>query len=254
MSNQSWDTESYRKSAGFVAALGGPLVDLLKPERGERILDLGCGDGTLTKTLADLGCDVVGIDSSQEMVEASRSLGLDVRLADAEHIDSVFEGEKFDAVMSNAALHWISDQYAVVRGVWRVLRPGGRFAAECAGEGCVRIIREGMKLALGRRGLDYKARNPWKYPEVGLFSNILENQGFRVSFIARVDRPTLLPDGLKGWLRVFSNSHTEGFADTERESFYSEVEDYCRPRLYNESSGWTADYVRLRFLALKPEE
>jgi SAM-dependent methyltransferase len=254
MTNQVWDPENYKKTAGFVAVLGRPVIELLKPQPGERVLDVGCGDGTLTKELQSHGCDVVGIDSSHEMVESARSMGLDVRLFDAQSLDSAFApDERFDAVISNAVLHWISDQYAVVRGVWNLLRPGGRFAAECGGEGCIRIIREGMKLALAKRGIDYKTRNPWKYPEVGLFTKILENQGFQVRYIARIDRPTHLDDGLRGWLEIFSKSHTAGFTDDEREHFYTEVEDYCRPRLYNESAGWTADYVRLRFLAIKPE-
>jgi trans-aconitate methyltransferase len=254
VTDQVWNPESYKKSAGFVAALGAPVIELLDPKPGERVLDFGCGDGVLTKALLERGCDVVGMDSSEEMAASARALGLDVRVADAQRLDSEFAGEKFDAVMSNAALHWIADQYAVVRGVWGVLKPGGRFAAECGGEGCVRIIREGMKIALINRGVDYKARNPWKYPEVGMFSKVLENQGFRVSYIARIDRPTKLPDGLRGWLEVFSSSHTSGFSDDERERFYDDVENYCRSRLYSEENGWIADYVRLRFLAFRPEE
>lgn len=175
--------------------------------------------------------------------------GIDARLMDGERLD--FQGE-FDAVISNAALHWMSDQYAVVRGVWNALKPGGRFAAECGGEGCVRVIREGMKIALIKRDIDYKARNPFKYPKLGEYASVLENQGFKVGYIARIDRPTPLQDGLRGWLEVFSESHTRGFSQAEKEKFYIEVEDYCRPILYNTKTGWKADYVRLRFLAVKP--
>jgi trans-aconitate methyltransferase len=253
MINQVWNPENYKKSADFVAVLGMPVIDLLDPRPGECVLDVGCGDGILAKVLLDRGCNVVGIDSSEEMVASARGLGIDARVADAGRLESEFAGEKFDAVMSNAALHWMTDQYAVVRGVWGVLRPGGRFAAECGGEGCVRIIREGMKIALINRGIDYKARNPWKYPEVGMFSKVLENQGFRVSYIARIDRPTKLPNGLRGWLEVFATSHTSGFTDDERERFYDDVENYCRPSLYS-GEGWIADYVRLRFLAVRPAE
>jgi SAM-dependent methyltransferase len=226
-----------------------PVVELLCPRAGERILDLGCGDGSLTKVLLEYGCDVVGVDSSPEMAAEACEIGLDARVMNAEDLD--FEDGWFDAVMSNSALHWMSDQYAVVRNVWRVLIPGGRFAVECGGEGCVRIIREGIKIALAKRGVNYKIRNPWNFPEAGVFSRILENQGFDVDFIARFDRPTPLPDGLRGWLKVFSWNHTQGFDDEEKEEFYGDVEDYCRPKLYDKSTGWVADYVRLRFLAVK---
>lgn len=248
MSNQNWNPRSYNSGACFVPVLGKPVINLLKPMPGEKILDLGCGDGTLTKELAKLGCEVTGVDSSPEMVEAARAKGVSAELIDGERLDF---REEFDAVMSNAALHWMSDQYAVARGVWRALKPGGRFAAECGGEGCVRVIREGMKIALIKRNIDYKARNPFKYPKLGEFTSILENQGFSVGYIARINRPTQLPEGLKGWLEVFSEYHTRGFSEPEKEKFYAEVEDYCRPTLYNEKTGWWADYVRLRFLCFK---
>lgn len=234
MTNQIWNPQEYRKSADFVPKLGEPVIELLEPKAGERILDLGCGTGILTKKLADMGCSVIGTDASPEMVAAARELGVEAFLADAQTLKM---DEKFDAIMSNAAIHWMPDHYAVVRRVWNLLKPGGRFAAECGGEGCVRIIREGMKIALIKRGIDYKARNPWKYPELGAFSKILENQGFQVKFIARIDRPTPLPAGLRGWLEVFSASHTEGFSEAEREAFYKEVEDYCRPTLFDEKKG-----------------
>ncbi|MCE5200999.1 MAG: methyltransferase domain-containing protein [Synergistaceae bacterium] len=251
MPNQNWNPENYKNNAYFVPELGFPVIELLDPKPGERILDLGCGNGVLTKKLIDMGCEVVGVDTSPEMVKAAKELGIDARLLDGEHLHIK---EEFDGVMSNAALHWMPDQYSVVRGVWRALKPGGRFAAECGGEGCIRIIREGMKIALIRRGLDYRARNPWKYPELGTYSNMLENQGFKVSYIARIDRPTPLKNGLRGWLEVFSDRHTEGFTQKDKNEFYTEVEDYCRPMLYSEQNGWIADYVRLRFLAYKPKD
>jgi SAM-dependent methyltransferase len=229
--------------------LGGPVLELLNPKSKERILDLGCGDGKLTKELVDLGCNVTGIDSDPEMIEKAKALGIDARIGNAEQL--VLD-EKFDAVMSNASLHWMKDQYGVVQGIWDALKPGGRFAAECGGEGCIRIIREGLKIALIKRGLEYKARNPWKYPELGTFSGILENRGFKINYIARIDRPTPLPKGLRHWLEVFTASHTRGFSEDEKNFFYNDVEKYCRPLLYTEKDGWIADHVRLRILAEKP--
>ncbi|MDY0283745.1 MAG: class I SAM-dependent methyltransferase, partial [Synergistaceae bacterium] len=131
MSNQCWGPEDYKKGADFVPLFGRPVIELLDPKKEEKILDLGCGNGTLTKELADMGCDVLGVDSSKEMVEAAKSLGIKAEVMDGEHLHF---REEFDAVMSNAVLHWMNDQYAVVRGVWRALKPGGRFAAECGGE------------------------------------------------------------------------------------------------------------------------
>ena len=141
-----------------------------------------------------------------------------------------------------------------MRRVWNLLKPGGRFAAECGGEGCVRVIREGMKIALIKRGIDYKARNPWKFPELGTFSDILENQGFQVKFIARIDRPTPLVHGLRRWLECSPRATPTASRRSRRRPSIRRVEDYCRPMLFSEQNGWTADYVRLRFLAVKPEE
>lgn len=259
MPNQQWNPTTYNANAHFVPTLGKQLLELLNPQKGERILDLGCGDGTLTKELVREHFNVVGIDASPEMIRAAQANGVDAILLDAENMfnDGAEDIGKFDnafdAVVSNAALHWMNDHYAVVRNVWRALKPGGRFVAECGGEGCIRIIREGMKIALAKRGVDYKSRNPWKYPELGMFSKILENQGFKVGYIARIDRPTPLPTGLRGWLDVFANAHTRGFSPEEREQFYLDVEDYCSPRLLDKEKGWIADYVRLRFLAEKPK-
>lgn len=251
MSNQNWDPGAYAKNAAFVPALGKPVIDLLEPKIGEKILDLGCGTGAMARELIDAGFDVVGVDASEEMVSAARANGVDAKVEDATALER--DGE-FDAIFSNAVLHWIADQYAVVRGVWRALKPGGRFAAECGGEGCNRIIREGIKSAAAKRDIDYRRLNPWTFPEVGMYTKILETQGFAVKYIARIDRPTHLPNGLSSWLETFARAFTVGMTDEEKAGFFEDVEKYCRPRLCDEERGWTADYVRLRFLAVKPED
>jgi trans-aconitate methyltransferase len=118
---QTWSAEGYEKNARFVTDLGQPVLDLLAPRSGERILDLGCGDGVLTKKLASVGCSVVGVDSSPAFVDAAKALGLDVRLGDAQAINF---GPEFDAVLSNAALHWMKDAPRLIAGVYRALRRG----------------------------------------------------------------------------------------------------------------------------------
>src|SRR5579871_414148 len=157
-SSQNWDPQTYARNARFVSDLAAPVVELLAPRPRERILDLGCGDGVLTAKLAALGCEMVGVDSSAAQVEAARGLGIDARVMDGERLE--FDAE-FDAVFSNAALHWMRRRDVVIAGVWRALRPGGRFVAEMGGFGCVAKIKNALIDALRRRGLDGEALNPW---------------------------------------------------------------------------------------------
>src|SRR5579871_6724772 len=145
---QTWDPATYARNARFVSDLGAPVVELLAPQPGERILDLGCGDGALTKKLADVGCVVVGVDSSAAQIEAARELGLEAHVMAAE---SLPYREEFDAVFSNAVLHWIKNADPMIAGVYRALKPGGRFVAECGGYGCVNKVRTALVDALNRR-------------------------------------------------------------------------------------------------------
>jgi trans-aconitate methyltransferase len=158
---QKWNAQQYSEQGRFVSDLGMPVVELLAPRRGERVLDLGCGDGVLTAKLVALGCNVVGVDGSASMIGAAKALGLDARVMDGHALS--FDGE-FDAVFSNAALHWMKQPDKVVDGVWRALKPGGRFVGEMGGEGNVATIVAALETALRARGIDPKAFNPWFYP------------------------------------------------------------------------------------------
>src|SRR6266403_3393146 len=158
---QTWDPERYARNARFVADLGAHVVDLLAPRAGERILDLGCGDGVLTAKLASMGCQVVGVDASAPQIEAAKKLGLDARLMNGEALD--FDGE-FDAVFSNAALHWMRDPAKVIAGVNRALRSHGRFVGELGGHGCVAKIRKALVEALNRRGINGDVVFPYSAP------------------------------------------------------------------------------------------
>lgn len=246
---QTWNPDRYAKNARFVSELGAPVVELLAPRSGERILDLGCGDGALTRKLRDLGCEVVGVDGSAEQIEAARALGLDARVMNGERLD--FEGE-FDAVFSNAALHWMTRADDVIAGVWRALRPGGRFVAECGGHGCVATIVRALDHALARRGVDPGAVNPWYFPTDEGYGARLRARGFVVRTIALIPRPTPLPGDVTGWLETFAESFTGALPAAERPAFLEEVREMLQPDLSDAEGRWTADYVRLRFAADKP--
>ena len=245
---QEWDAGRYAANARFVADLGAPLVELLAPQPGERILDLGCGDGVLSARLAALGCTVVGIDADPDMVRAAQALGVDARLADGRHLP--FAGE-FDAVFSNAALHWMNDDPdAVIAGVARALRPGGRFVGEMGGHGNVAAITVALLAALARRGVDGVAAIPWYFPTVAEYRHRLERQGFEVGQIMLLPRPTDLATGMAAWLETFAGPLLAGVATAEHETVRAETVGLLRPVLCDGAGRWTADYVRLRFAAV----
>jgi trans-aconitate methyltransferase len=246
---QTWDPVTYARNARFVSDLGAPVVELLAPKPGERILDLGCGDGVLTKQLADLGCEVTAIDSSPAQIEAARKLGLDAHVMSAKELPF---REEFDAVFSNAVLHWIKRADSMIAAVYRSLKPGGRFIAECGGHGCVHKIRTALVQALERRGLDGESRVPWYFPTPGDYATRLENGGFRVDSIALIPRPTPLPGDVIGFLETFGHSFVQGFSGEELTEYLQEVRTILGPQLRNSQGIWIADYVRLRFEATRP--
>lgn len=246
---QAWNPEQYARNARFVAELGGPVFELLALQPGERILDLGCGDGVLTRKLADAGCRVTGVDASAAQIAAARKLGLDARVMDSERL--AFENE-FDAVFSNAALHWMRDADAVIDGVYRALKPGGRFVAEMGGYGNVEAIRTALITALNRRGFDGHAADPWFFPSAEDYSARLRRRGFTVESIVLIPRPTPLPGDITAWLETFAQSFTTVLAPTARAAFLAEVQSALEPSLRDAQSRWFADYVRLRFAARKP--
>lgn len=245
--SQHWNPRQYADHARFVTDLGMPVLELLAPRAGERILDLGCGDGPLTAKLAALGCDVVGIDGSPEMVAAARLLGLDARVADAQAL--AFE-EEFDAVFSNAALHWMPRAAAVIDGVWRALRPGGRFVGEFGGLGNVAGICAALNAARGRRGL--AALAPWFNPTTAQYRALLEDRGFSVTEMRLFPRPTPLPGPLGDWLETFAGAFLDGVPPDGQAALLAEAVAALLPSHLDAGGTWCVDYVRLRFAARRP--
>jgi SAM-dependent methyltransferase len=247
---QTWDPEGYARNARFVAELGQGVVDLLDPRPGERILDLGCGDGYLTARLAALGCDVLGVDASAAQVAAAQRIGVRAEVVDALALD--FEGE-FDAVFSNATLHWVKDPDRAIANVFRALKPGGRFVAEFGGAGGLAHIRAALAEALSRRGFDFATLDPWYFPTAEEYGGRLEQAGFEVETIVLFPRPTPLPGEMTGWLETFARSFTVALATDDRPAFLAEVQETLRPTLFANGQ-WIADYVRLRFRAHRRAE
>lgn len=245
---QTWNADRYQAHTGFVPTLGAPVVDLLAPKPGERILDLGCGDGVLTEKLRAIGADVIGIDASADMIDAAKARGLEVRCLNAEHLD--YENE-FDAVFSNAALHWMLDPDAVIEGIGRALKPDGRFVGEFGGHGNVAAIIVALVATLNKRGIDGAKTIPWYFPTPAAYSAKLERHGFVVDQVDLIPRPTSLPTDMSGWLQTMAGPFFARLPEAEREGALDEVLDLLRPVLCDDRKNWTADYMRLRFAATR---
>ena len=247
MKPQVWSTTAYAENAAFVPTLGAGVLEWLAPQSGERILDLGCGDGQLTSRIVATGAEVVGVDASAEMIAGAQSRGLDARLCNAEALP--FHSE-FDAVFSNAALHWVRHQDAMLAGVHRALRPGGRFVAEMGGHGNIAAIQVALTAVLVRHGLTqtFTAEQTNYFPTPAAYRARLEAQGFEVEAIQLIPRPTPLPpSGMHGWLTTFRSGVLNALPETLRPQILDETVALLEPALCDEQGNWTADYVRLRF-------
>ena len=247
-SSTSWNPDSYAKNARFVSDLGEPLLRLLNARSGERILDLGCGDGALTEKIAGYGCTVIGIDSSLAQLEAAKKRGLNVVVMDGHRL--AFQ-PRFDAVFTNAALHWMKQAESVVAGARNALKPGGRFVGEFGGKGNVESIRSVLHDTLRGHAIDPIAIDPWYYPSPEEYSGVLSKAGFIVTYIELIPRPTKLPGDILGWLDVFAQPFTQAVPEPERPRFLQQVRDQLATRLSDGNGNWFADYVRLRFKAIK---
>ncbi len=247
-----WDAGLYDEKHSFVWKMAAGLLELLEAHAGERILDVGCGTGHLTAKIATNGAQATGIDQSAEMIQEARAAYPALRFEVMDARQLVFP-EKFDAVFSNATLHWIKEPERAVQSMARVLRPGGRFVAEFGGQGNIAALVAAVERAWPKAGLPQPVPNPWYYPSLAEYASLLEKHGLEVTYGLLFDRPTPLEDGergLRNWLEMFGGVIMEKLPKDHKERLLREVQSEARASLYSDGR-WVLDYRRLRVVARK---
>jgi len=246
-----WDSSLYQTRHDFVFKYGEGVLELLEPQNGERVLDVGCGTGELTARIAAAGARAVGLDSSPDMIAAARKRFADIEFVHADAADFAFD-ESFDAIFSNAALHWVKDREGAVACMARALKPGGRFVVEMGGRGNIAQLTAAIDAAvLAITGAH--AEHGRYYPALGEYSALLEKYGVEVTGAWLFDRPTQLAEGslgLRNWIAQFEREVLKDCTEAQRAAIDAAVEDALRDTLFSDGH-WFADYRRLRIVARK---
>lgn len=245
--SNDWNATKYNKHADYVSNLGMPVIDLLNPQKNERILDLGCGEGTLATEIQKFDTKVVALDLSVDMVEKTKAKGIESYVMSATELE--FKNE-FDAVFSNAVLHWVKDSNTAINKIHISLKEEGRFIAEFGGYENIKYLTDAMQQVFNNNPEFGLFNNPWYFPKDTEYKELLESNGFKVEYIEIIPRPTPVDDILN-WLTVFANGIVSHLTNEQQENFKQEVRDILKPKIYTEENGWVADYVRLRLKAVK---
>jgi trans-aconitate methyltransferase len=250
---KQWDASNYNDQFAYIWEYGAGVFDLLKPARGERILDLGCGTGHLTAQIAETGASVVGIDHSSDMIDAAKLSYPSIEFHCMDATGFRF-AEPFDAIFSNAVLHWVRPPERGVQRIRDSLKPGGRLVAEFGGHRNVGAVVETLISEMEDHGIsNAAARNPWYFPSIAEYTSLLEEHGMEPVMARLYDRPTLLDggeSGLGGWLMMFGDSFLKDLPVESRESIVENVAERLRPTLFRDGD-WYADYRRLQVVAYR---
>lgn len=242
-----WNANQYNKHAGFVSNLALDVVKLLNPKKDEKILDLGCGDGTLAVEIKKYNTKVTAIDLSQSMVDKTRAKGIEAFVMSA---TGLLYTNEFDAVFSNAVLHWVLDSQTAIKKMHKSLKSNGRFIAEFGGYGNIKYLTDAMQEVFDNHKEYGKFNNPWFFPNDTEYKELLELNGFIVEYIELIKRPTKIDD-ISNWLDIFANGIVSHLTKEQQNTFKQEVRGILKPKIYTEKDGWVADYVRLRLKAIK---
>ncbi|MBA9027739.1 class I SAM-dependent methyltransferase [Peribacillus huizhouensis] len=248
----SWNANLYDRKHSFVTEYGNRLIELLAPKAGEKILDLGCGTGDLVKKLHDYKVDVVGVDQSKNMVMQAKNKYPTLKFFVQDATNLEYKNE-FDAVFSNATLHWVKQPKQALNCIYNSLREDGRFIAEFGGKGNVKTITDEMINQFKESGISYQTANfPWYFPSIAEYSTLMEEAGFKVTFAEHFARPTRLDgdDGLKNWMNMFGSEMFEGIDQNKKEDIITQVEIHLKPIIYIDDH-WIADYKRIRIIGIK---
>jgi trans-aconitate methyltransferase len=251
MATQTWNTALYDGKHAFVAKFGEDVLALLTPQAGETILDVGCGTGGLAAQIAACGATVLGLDPSPDMIAKARAAHPQLMFIQ-KSITDLDEAPTFDAIFSNATLHWVSDAAGAVNAMARALKPGGRFVAEFGGFGNIAGIAAAVRAAL----LEITGRDVahgWYFPTIGQYATLLEAHGLATGSAWLFDRPTPLEgaDGMRNWITMFGGGL---FGDITDADVKQRAIDLAEARLFKthfRDNTWFADYRRIRIVAKK---
>ncbi len=247
-----WNSALYDTKHGFVSKYGEEVVRLLDPKKGEVILDAGCGTGDLTAVISASGAIVEGVDSSGEMIRQAKEKFPGIAFVKANLTEYERPGY-YDAIFSNAALHWILDKEKAVEKLVGNLKQGGRLVLEMGGKDNVGEIINAITGTLKKHNLEKRVSNqPWYFPSIGEYASLLEAHGFRVVYAVHFDRETELKsgNGIIDWIRMFGKDFFDGLDEMTVDGMLREIQtSLFATRFYNNK--WHADYKRLRIVAEK---